>query len=1018
MEGDGSPKQNDLNEVRTPEDEMGVDLGYDHKSSIRSNEENPAKPYNSLLRGKSEDKRTASEILASGEKDQKSDKDGATKNDSGWKNKTGERTRMATQAATGNMLGLARSVRRNGGVKRTLKVAGPVGTILIFLAIAFGSILGSQSTLLASLVGNLQLQYDPINITTNLRSKIIMKMTMKGSISANSKWSDFTAHQKRKLAKAGIDVQTINTGTKKYTVLKYTDDDNKVTYVAADAEAANSIKGQLGDVDVADFEGKIQNDNDFFVKYQDGTATWRTSVAAMYDKVAAWVFDKMHVTRNTFTDVEEKAPADGDYDAAKAAVDEDFDGEFQKATTGDTDIDAARHKTGEETDPETGETHTTYNEDIGQTTFGGDDEASIRQSIEDPNGAAQRALDSDDIAGGSGAAGMLSNIAEGTCQAYNIVTGMNRMIKAYELAQVVVMGMKVLEAIQRMQAGDGGGDVIADVVGNNLTEVVQQKVKTQSQSDTFGGDQYETLEGSVMSSNPIGAVFGGSQINSNTKEVKALIVPESIVRKILNAVGTNSGTGYKVCAMANLAANALDLIINIATLGAATIGGLIVGGASALLKGIVISGLVAFFVPRIAEMLTRKFDDVVKGPIGGAALSWATSHALGKNAQASGFRPAREDTLIKYAYAKEQVIAEETRYAKLTMSPFDTSSPYTFMGTLVRTLGSSFSTENSLIKNVSTFSNVANKSLNAFIPASYAGNKTVDELVSLGECTDLNSMNSGEGNEPIGDAFCEMVAVGDMTKINKAPDEVVKYLQNTTCTGVNNVFDGGKKAFGDNFDENADDFDKGLTVQKDTCLGKFIEEWTQREAPPGEPDDNIANSYQVSSGNSILDMLGSLFTLGALDFINSAETAQHLPNILGNEYTDPSSPNAEYYNVAEQFVTQERMREAVTGGEEKSAVSVYIDNYCKEHPLDNSFEGRLARYSGLSKRKVSQLLELGELMTFVANYDPSGYGPVYDNHEKPTVTLESTEEKPSNYFITNVPYIILDTPHNKRTITA
>ena len=1017
MEGDGSPKKLDLDKVSTPEDEIGVDIGYGRKSDIRTSEENPKKPYNSLLRGKTDDKKSAGEMLANGEKNQQSDKDGKT-SESGWKNKTGERAKMATQAATGNMLGLARSVRRNGGVKRTLKVAGPVGVILIVLAIAFGSILGSQSTLLASLVGNLQLQYDPINVTTNLRSKIIMKMTMKGSISANSKWSEFTTHQKRKLANAGIEVQTVRSGLKKYTVLKYTDDDNNVSYVAADPEAANKIRAEMGDVDVSDFEGKIQNDNDFFVKYQDGTATWRTSVAAMFDKVADWVFDKMHVTRNTFTDVEEKAPADGDYDSAKAAVDEDFDGEFQKATTGDTDIDAARHKSGEETDPDTGETRATYDEDIGQTKFGGDDEASIRQSIEDPNGATQKALDSDDIAGGSGAAGILSNIAEGTCQAYNIVTGMNRMIKAYELAQVVVMGMKVLEAIQRMQAGDGGGDVIADVVGNNLTEVVQQKVKTQSKSDTFGEDKYETLEGSVMSSNPIGAVFGGSQITSNTKEVKALVVPESTIRKILNTVGGNSGTGYKVCAMANLTANALDLIINIATLGAATLGSFIVSGATALVKGIIIAGLISFFVPRIAEMLTRKFDDVVKGPIGGAALSWATSHALGKNAQASGFRPAREDTLIKYAYAKEQVIADETRYAKLTMSPFDTSSPYTFMGTLVRTFGSSFTAHDSIISGVTTFSNIARKSFNAFIPSSYASNKTVDELVSHGECTDLESMNSGTGNEPIGDAFCEIVAVGDMTKINKAPDEVVKYLQNTTCTGVNNAFAGGKKAFGDNFDENAEDFDKNLNVQKDTCLGKFISEWTQRETPAGEPDDSIANSYQVSSGNTVLDMLGSLLTLGTLDLINSAEVAAHLPNIIGDEYTDPSSPNADYYNVAEQFVTQERIREAATGGEERSAVSVFLDKYYEENPLDDSFEGRLARYSGLSKKTVSQLLEVGELMTFLADYDPSDYGPVFTNHEEPKVTLESTEKKPSNYFIINVPYIILETPQSKRTTTA
>ena len=144
---------------------------------------------------------------------------------------------------------------------------------------------------------------------------------------------------------------------------------------------------------------------------------------------------------------------------------------------------------------------------------------------------------------------------------------MNRMIKAYEKAQAVVMGMKALEAIQRMQAGDGGGDVIADVVGNNLTEVVSQTVKLQSSSDMYGEDNTITLTGSVMSGAATQSLFGGAQLTSNDPSVKAVMVPESTIRRILNTIGSNSGTGYRVCSVANLAANFFDVVTTLLWLG-------------------------------------------------------------------------------------------------------------------------------------------------------------------------------------------------------------------------------------------------------------------------------------------------------------------------------------------------------------------------------------------------------------------------------------------------------------------
>ena len=70
---------------------------------------------------------------------------------------------------------------------------------------------------------------------------------------------------------------------------------------------------------------------------------------------------------------------------------------------------------------------------------------------------------------------------------------------------------------------------------------------------------------------------------------------------------------------------------------------------------------------------------------------------------------------------------------------------------------------------------------------------------------------------------------------------------------------------------------------------------------------------------------------------------------------------------------------------EKSSVTAYLEEYYEKHPLDNSYEGVLARRSGLTKETVIALLETAEKAVFLASYDPANYYPV------PTSKFESKE---------------------------
>lgn len=82
-----------------------------------------------------------------------------------------------------------------------------------------------------------------------------------------------------------------------------------------------------------------------------------------------------------------------------------------------------------------------------------------------------------------------------------------------------------------------------------------------------------------------------------------------------------------------------------------------------------------------------------------------------------------------------------------------------------------------------------------------------------------------------------------------------------------------------------------------------------------------------------------------------------------------------FFPKYQRFIEDQRLAES-TGLIEKSAVAVYLDKYYEEHPKDNSYEGILARRSGLTKDTVIALLDYADQITFLANYDPTNYYPL------------------------------------------
>ena len=88
--------------------------------------------------------------------------------------------------------------------------------------------------------------------------------------------------------------------------------------------------------------------------------------------------------------------------------------------------------------------------------------------------------------------------------------------------------------------------------------------------------------------------------------------------------------------------------------------------------------------------------------------------------------------------------------------------------------------------------------------------------------------------------------------------------------------------------------------------------------------------------------------------------------------------------------------------ETNSTVS-FLEDYYKENPLDQSFEGKIARFSGMTKEQVSDTLAMIEYYNFVANYDASeryAFGA-------PAVEMEKELKFDNENVVADNPVIIL-----------
>ena len=887
-----------------------------------------------------------------------------------------------------------------GKGKAFLKKGGPIGAIfgLIF---GVGALMGGTQLFQPfSLLAQFQETFNSMHISASNRSNVLIRYQMdhdlvKDPIKSKVFSEDtfrITKKQASELSLHGIeyDDDFDGNGTR---VLKYDDGSGEIKIVAADEKAATRLtdmdlsKFDTDDIkyssEAVSFKNFYETDADFFKSYNNGSMTWRGKIANWFGSITEAFLKNNKLTRNLFKNFDQELK-ESDESPRKVATD------MIAKNAGEVEEGGIKVATAAETEDEDGNTNRIRgdNEYEGGKMPKMESEAEVKEKLNKIG---------DTFSKVSGTAQAVVNTG---CAALNFVGAVSLLVSASEALQIINLTTSYFEAIDKVKAGDGDDsplntlmDALNEKKENTNTELVYKSgVSIDTSENGMENNVTEngisaletkstTTNKTAMESEGIAALYSGRNVNLNDPSVQSFNFTSSI-KRILGGIGT-SMAAFETCAFAKLAASAVGGVmdgIEIAaciagalgapfTFGASAavgcsglIGDIAIGAAISVGVALLIGGIISTITPVVANMLTRDLITNLGGEDLGNALTSGGNMYLGNTHRSNGGSLASEEKYIEYSAAHQQVVAEDARQERLTKDPFDATSKYTFLGTLLTQM-MSFVSANSLTSVITSTSSVMSSSLAAISPAASAYN-IADDLVPMNEyeetCPYLASIGA------VGDAFCNPYAITDVSTIQSDPSEVTNILD-------------------DNFlDETTSD--GNVQIDGSSDLAKYILFCDNRNSAFGIADQNIVNQVsdwgQVNTGNSTFNntvnsAIGAVPVVG--DLIDVVDNAEALANtgyvggescVAGNDVSGQSAPGWDEAKYYQRFIEDQSLMESM-GIIEESAVTAFLEDYYEKNPLDNSYEGILARYSGMDKETVVALLDIIEYGNYIANYNPS-----------------------------------------------
>ena len=584
--------------------------------------------------------------------------------------------------------------------------------------------------------------------------------------------------------------------------------------------------------------------------------------------------------------------------------------------------------------------------------------------------------------------------------------------------QMISKAQTIISSIQNLQylnLASGMGEAIQGAqVGNNDGEAMHTYMEALTKNDESG---HNGMESEGMS-----AVMTGSEINDNAESVKQVNS-----ERAMTGIDTSTSSGNLIVdTLRSFAVEMTDMLSAINTCRKVAAGLSILSTVATVAITVLTYGAGAlvdtFLTSLISSVASLAIQESLK-PLANAIIDWiwdSFSDTIAQNVATDWVGPPLgEATYVGfngiltsqgligsstlggkeeakgYLRERDRIIAEEAEYQRSVRSPFDVGSPYTFLGSIVYSLIPIATTSNAggIIKSISS---VMNDSISKIIPTASAVAET-KIVTGFGDCPALEDI--GAACDKLGRPYI----ISDESALKSyEPQELVDKVY--ALGGITSKTPTSSGTY---------------EVTKDSNAEKFLTYCGERLSEFGKADANISEmEAQRARKNhwwASIPILGSLIESIITIFKDDTEERAW---IMGNYcvYSEANScfweSEGKYYQA---FFQDQRILEN-SGAIEKSAATIALERYHDEYPIDNSAEGILARYSGMTKDDVIATLDFMEAMDYVANYKPEeriAFGvETIDN----TIFFEETTDEFSGFIAVEPKYIIYDTIRNRATL--
>lgn len=359
-------------------------------------------------------------------------------------------------------------------------------------------------------------------------------------------------------------------------------------------------------------------------------------------------------------------------------------------------------------------------------------------------------------------------VAGGACLVADGPGIASKVVRAYQMAQLVKFAMVFLTVADKIKAGHATSAEVS-ALGSILTTTYKSSrgdVTNRAAVDSFGvknglfGDTDTSMETSGHSYRKFQP--GGSIVASLSNITQ---YTDSKMKKDACDVATNPLTGFAInAALASTGAGVVIAGVNVAV-------GMVLGTAIEKLSEPLAESASALLKPVFQNILSGLLGDYTANIFGedvGNALASGASHMLSQSANAGGNVPLSIGDAIAFKDTQNKVNLAYAAEDRVGQSPFDASNPSTFLGSIVNqfipyasqmaTISGVFSTISSIT--LGSFGNIISPSTHADASKEY----------SLCDDTSINS-----GSVAVG-PFCNIVYGIPNTYTDTDPDVVLQYL--------------------------------------------------------------------------------------------------------------------------------------------------------------------------------------------------------------------------------------------------